>query len=410
MKYLIICAFICIYTEGFAQQHGLDYYLQQAKNNSPLLKDYQAQVQANQVDSELITARYKPQVFGSSVNSYSPVIKGWGYDNAITNGANVSALVVVNKTLVGKSNLATQFQSVQLQNQAVQNTAKITEQDLKRTITAQYITAYGGLLQVNFNRQVNDLLKHQEVLLKKQTEQNVYRQTDYLTFLVTLQQQELSLRQLEIQLQNDYATLNYLAGITDTAAFSLQDPGITIEQLPGMYNSVFFKQFELDSLKLNNSKDLVDYSYKPKVNLYADGGYNSSFSYQACKNFGTSFGVNITVPIYDGKQKQMQYSKLAIAERTRQYYKDFFEKQYNQQLAQLMQQLHATDGLLNQINGQIKYAESLITVNGKLLETGDAKIADYVIALNTYLNAKNLLTQNNINRLQIINQINYWNR
>jgi len=26
------------------------------------------------------------------------------------------------------------------------------------------------------------------------------------------------------------------------------------------------------------------------------------------------------------------------------------------------------------------------------------------------LNAKNLLTQNNITRLQIINQINYWSR
>ena len=410
MKYLIICIFILSYSVGFAQQRDLDFYLQQAKINSPLLKDYQAQVQANQIDSELISARYKPQVFGSTANNYSPVIKGWGYDNAITNGANVAALVVVNKTLVGKNNLATQLQSIQIQNQAVQNTASITEQDLKRTITAQYITTYGGLLQVNFNRQVNQLLKQQELILKKQTEQNVYRQTDYLSFLVTLQQQELALRQLEIQLQNDYATLNYLAGINDTSAFLLQDPGIVIEQLPNVQNSVFFKQFEIDSLKLNNSKALVDFNYKPKVNLYADGGYISSFNYQAYKNVGTSFGVNIIVPIYDGKQKQMQYSKLAIAERTRQLYKDFFQKQYNQQVAQLMQQLHSTDALLTQINGQIKYAESLISVNGKLLETGDAKIADYIIALNTYMTAKNLLTQNNISRLQIINQINYWNR
>jgi hypothetical protein len=45
-----------------------------------------------------------------------------------------------------------------------------------------------------------------------------------------------------------------------------------------------------------------------------------------------------------------------------------------------------------------------------LLETGDARIADLVIALNNYLTAKNLLTQNTVSRLQIINQINYWNR
>jgi hypothetical protein len=34
---------------------------------------------------------------------------------------------------------------------------------------------------------------------------------------------------------------------------------------------------------------------------------------------------------------------------------------------------------------------------------------DYVTAINNYLQAQNLLTQNNINRLKILNQVNYWN-
>ena len=118
----------------------------------------------------------------------------------------------------------------------------------------------------------------------------------------------------------------------------------------------------------------------------------------------------MTVPIYDGHQRQIQYAKLDIAERTRSGYKDFFTRQYSQQIAQLMQQLRATEELIGQINDQLKYTEALITVNGKLLGTGDARIADYILALSNYLNAKNLLTQNNITRLQIINQINYWNR
>ena len=75
-----------------------------------------------------------------------------------------------------------------------------------------------------------------------------------------------------------------------------------------------------------------------------------------------------------------------------------------------MQQLLATDELIKDINNQLKYSQSLIDVNEKLLETGEAKIADYILALNSYLNAKNLITQNTIIRLQIINQINYWNR
>jgi len=118
----------------------------------------------------------------------------------------------------------------------------------------------------------------------------------------------------------------------------------------------------------------------------------------------------VAVPIYDGHQKKMQYRKLDISERTRQNYKDFFTRQYSQQVAQLMQQLKATQELIDQINHQIKYSEGLIQVNTKLLVTGDVRIADMVIALNNYLTAKNLLTQNTVSRLQIINQINYWNR
>ncbi|MBS1655691.1 MAG: TolC family protein [Bacteroidetes bacterium] len=196
----------------------------------------------------------------------------------------------------------------------------------------------------------------------------------------------------------------------DTGFAKLQDPGITMNSLPDISGSAFFQQFAIDSLKLNNSRSLVDYSYKPKINLFADGGFNSSLAYNAYKNFGTSFGVSLSVPIYDGKQKKIQYSKLSIAERTRSGYKDFYTSQYNQQLAQLKQQLAATDELLQQINEQVKYSETLINADSKLLQDGQVTMADYIIAINNYLNAKNLLTQNKVARLQIINQYNYWNR
>jgi outer membrane protein TolC len=393
-----------------AQEKNLDYYISQALINSPLLKDYQGQVQSNLLDSQRIRAGYKPQVTATSNNSYAPVINGYGYDGAITNGGQLSALVGVSQALAGKKYLNTQLEKVRLQNQGIENTALVSEQDLKRTIIAQYITAFGDMQQLNFAREVNQLLKKEENLLKSLTEHNVYRQTDYLTFLVTRQQQELSVKQLGIQLQNDYATLNYLAGVFDTAAVILAEPGITLYHLPEINQSVFFHRFTTDSLQLANSRALIDFGYKPRVNLYADAGYNSTLVYQGYRNFGTSFGVNVTLPIYDGKQRKLQYSKISISERTRQGYKDFFKAQYNQQLAQLTQQLSATAELIEDINHQIKYAEGLINVNIKLLETGDAKIADLVIAVNNYLAAKNLLTQNNVSRLQIINQINYWNR
>ena len=409
-KFFLLSSFIILCGLCFAQTTSLQYYIDNGLRNSPLIKDYQNQVELSKYDSLLIRAATRPQVTGSTFNSYAPVIKGFGYDGAITNGGNFTTVIGVNKPLPHKKNIAAQFETLQLQNQEHINTSKLTEQDLKRAIVAQYIAAYGSLQQLSFNKEINTLLTGQETVLKKLTQGNVYKQSDYLAFLVTMQQQQLLIKQSAIQFKNDYATLNYLSGINDTVTVDLQKPDISLKPLPANISSVFFRQFEIDSLKLINSKNLVDVSYKPKINLFADAGYNSSLAYQAYKNFGTSFGISASIPIYDGKQKKLQYSKINIAEKTRKNYQSFFTNQYRQQIAQLTQQLNATDDLINDINYQLKYTQSLIDVNGKLLEAGEVRITDYVLGLNNYINAKNLITQNNIARLQIINQINYWNR
>jgi glutaredoxin 2 len=116
------------------------------------------------------------------------------------------------------------------------------------------------------------------------------------------------------------------------------------------------------------------------------------------------------VPIYDGRQKRLQYAKIDIQERTRLVKKDFFLRQRNQQILQLMQQLNATNKLIDQINKQIKYTETLIGVNEKLLATGDIRLTDFILTLHNYFDAKNLVTQNYISRLKIVNQLNYWGR
>ena len=411
MKKSILIAFILLFQlAAFSQERSLDYYLQAGIENSPLLKDLKNQQRANLIDSMRILAGYLPQVNAVSSNSYAPTIGGWGYDGAITNGSNFSQLVTVSKQLVSKENLKNQHEAIQLLNESLKTTGKISEQDLRKTIIAQYISAYGNFQQFNFNKEVLQLFKKEQNILKNLTEKGIYRQTDYLSFLVTMQQQEILISQLRNNFQNDFSTLNYLCGINDTVAIPLKKPEIVLSVLPDAENSVFYQQFLNDSLRLRNSDALIDYKYKPKVNLYGDGGYLTSFSGDAYKNFGVSVGVNIVVPIYDGKQKKMQHDKIEIAEQSRQQYRDYFKTQYSQQIAQLFQQLHAAEQLVQQSNSQIKYAETLIEANQKLLETGDAHMADYILAIGNYLNAKNTITLNTINQLQIINQINYWNR
>lgn len=407
MKGLFI-VFLLTALRGFGQEHGLDYYVNHARDNSPLLKDYRGQQAALDLDSMLLRASYKVQVNGVSTNSYAPVVSGFGYDNAITNGGQLSAQVQAVRTFASKNNLAGQLQTIALDRRSVGNTAAVAEKDLQRAVTSQYISAYGSMLTMQFNEEIKALLEKEEHILKELTQGNIYKQADYLTFFVTLQQQRLIYRQSAIQYQNDYAMLNYLCGIVDTAGTALADPALRPAAWQGAYNSVFYQQFSIDSLKVLNQRSVLHYSYRPRFSAFADAGYLSSLAYRAEKNFGASFGVTLSVPIYDGRQRRMKYSKTEIAERTRSAYRDFFLRQYDQQVGQLMQQLHATQGLVAEIDDQIKYARTLIGVNERLLETGNAKITDYIIAINTYLNARNLATGNYISRLQVINQINYW--
>ncbi len=393
----------------FGQDKDLAYYINTSIANSPQLYEYRNLILSNRIDSELIVAANRFQVTGNSNNYYSPVINGYGYDVAITNGQQLAALVAVNKQIYNRRNLNVQFENLRLQRDSLHVSAAITTQDIKKSVISQYITAYGDQLQLDFNDEVITLLSNEDSILKRLTQQNVYKQADYLSFLVTLQQQQLTRSQLTVQYKNDFASLNYLAGIVDTATMRLAEPNITIVKNLVYDSSAFLIKYKIDSLRLLNQKSIINIGYRPKVSLFADAGYQSTLTIAPYKNFGTNIGISLTIPIYDGHQKQLQYTKIDIEERTRERQKEFFNNQLRQQVQQLQQQINSLESLTDPINKQISYLQTLIGVNGKLLETGDIKITDYVLALNNYITSRNLVVQNMIAKFQIINQLNYWN-
>ncbi|GAA4214054.1 hypothetical protein GCM10022289_47080 [Pedobacter jeongneungensis] len=388
---------------------NLDYYLGQAKSSSPVLKDFENQRRTAGIDSLIVRATAKPQVTGSGTGLYAPVIRGYGYDEVLTNGQALEAMLNVNYDLLNKKRINNQLEGIKIQSDSVKYASQLSLFDLNRSVIDQYITAFASQQQVDFNREVVSLLDREEKLLKTLTRSNIYKQSEYLTFLVTLQQQQLSLKQAELQFKNDYATLNYLAGVADTAQAKLAEPELQNAVFTGE-KSFFTRRFELDSLKNTNLKNAIDLNYKPKLGVYANGGYNSSLVLQPYKNFGASVGFTFSVPIYDGHQRKMQYDKLALSSNTVAGYRDFFTRQQSQQINLIRQQIKQTDALFGKINEQIRFSKGLIDVDSKLLHTGDLRVSDFIIAINNYLSAQNLLRQTNINRLKLINQFNYWNR
>jgi outer membrane protein TolC len=409
-RYLILLSLIVYFQWGFTQNNNLEYYIQHALQNSPLLKDYQNQARLNRLDSLRLQAATGIQVNFISNSFYAPVINSWGYDEVITDVANLNAVLSVSREIRGKHNMDNQYTTIGLENQSLSITGKITEQELKKSITEQYIITYGDWEQYQYYLELSQLLGKEEQLIKKLAELGIYKQTDYLSLLVNLHEQELALNRSGIRYRNDFALLNILCGINDTSLVSLTIPDLTIMVPQELHHSLLYQQFTIDSLKLRTTDEQIDFSYRPKMNVYADAGYFSSLAYRPLRNFGSSIGVGISVPIYDGNQRNMQHEKIAISELTRQHYRDFHSSQNRQQIEALMKQLTATEQLTEQTMAQVTYTQTLMEANRKLMETGDTRIADYIIAIGSYLTAKNMVVQNTIAKYLIINQINYMNQ
>ena len=392
---------------GISRAQSLDDYLSTGLKNSPLLKDYSNQIRSGNVDSALVSATYKPQVNLTSQVLLAPSAKNFGYDEAITNGGNFSGLVSANQSLFNKKIKSEQFKTILLSNQSVQITKRLSETELKKVIANQYLTAYSQHVQIQFNKSVLKLLEGESGTLKALAEKGIYLQTDYLNLITTIQNQKITIKQSFIQYKNELATLNYICGINDTTTVILEQPIIQLDNIVSVENSLQMEQFHIDSLKNTNQKALVDLNYRPQLSAFADAGFNAITPINIPYNLGASVGLNFTMPLYDGKQRKEQYTKISITEETRKYYKDFYKKQFSQQYLQLKEQLKLNDELIADIKEQLASQEQLIGLYKMEIEKGLVRFLDFLTVINNYTSTKNSQTVAEVNRLQIINQLNY---
>jgi outer membrane protein TolC len=408
MKFKFLIILFLILFKSFSQERDLNFYIQKAQTNSPLLSDLKNQIKSNSIDSLVFRATRKPQVSGNLYANYAPLLDSIGYDTALSNHHTLSALVGVNQKILGKNQINSQANSYKLITDALVLNKKIALKDLNKTIVSQYISASGTSEQITYNKKINALLKSEATILKKLTQNSVYKQTDYLIFLASIKQQDLVVLQLKQQYENDLGLLNYLSGEVDTSFVHLKKPEIGLKNIQKDEKIIFYKQFEIDSLKIQNQNKLIDNAYKPSVSLLGDAGYMSTFDVKPYRNFGFSVGVGASIPIYDGHQRVLQHQKNETLLQTNLAYKTNFKKQYSQQLLLLNQKLKQAIEIEKQLNSQLVITEALIEANKKLLVTGDAQITEYVIAVGNLISIKNAISQNSINKLQVINEINYW--
>jgi outer membrane protein TolC len=159
-------------------------------------------------------------------------------------------------------------------------------------------------------------------------------------------------------------------------------------------------------MKIENDKAAVDVRYRPKLNWFADAGLNTS-PVDVFNHFGLSAGVNFTIPIYDGRQRQLEYQKLTLSQNTRANYESFFKTQYKQQVQQLSNELAVTQETLVQLEKQQSTAQELIDMAKSELDAGNMPITEFINAVKNYVGINRDINQARIKTFGMIIEINY---
>lgn len=406
-RFMLLFLIGCLCHTAPAQQRELHYYIDLGLQKSPVLHDFQYQVQSRTADSLLIAAGRKPLVEGTSLLSYAPVIHGRGYDAAITNGQNIGAGVAVSQPLFNGKALKGEYQRIGIERNRAGNSYDMTAMQLKHDITAQYLLACGDQEVLQWNKGLAALLKEEAGILEQLVSQGQQSQASFLGFQIEYQGIERQVKEAAIVYQRDLADLNILCGITDTAEISLISPTFTLDSTIRGKGNPFLKQYFIDSLQISNSRFLVDNRYRPSVKWMADAGLLSSQFNTIGRNFGMSAGLSFSVPIYDGHQRRIEYSKLDLEEKTRAEYLSFFLTQRNQQIDRIEKELEATESTLALYAAQKEKTEQMLESARKLLNAGTMSITDYLLMIRNYRELLLTLNQARFKRLQLINDYNF---
>lgn len=407
----ISISLICIFC-GFAataQTHSLNDYLEAGEANSPLLQDYQNQAAIASLENKKVRANYRLPSVHSNINwMEAPVIKGVGYDEAISNGSLYSALAGVDVPLFMNAFMKSETEQNNLQANRAQWQQQTSSRDLKKQITDNYAACYADQQLYENGKQQLDLVLQQYKLSQKLAKEGLYKASDILLLKIEVANQQVQVQNFYAQLKNDLNNLNTLCAITDTTVYPLADPGLTYVDT-AVAHSGYLQQFTLDSLNAKNYQRLFELKYKPQLSAFADAGLNTSTLNQAYNYLGFSFGLNFSVTLFDGKQRKVNSQQTDLKLKTVAAYHDYFIDQRHQELNNSLQQIEMADQRISNLQQQLHEYESVLNLYRDELGSGEISITDYLVVLRNSVQAQQSLIYQQLQKNIAINAFNYWN-
>ncbi|MPM07098.1 hypothetical protein SDC9_53404 [bioreactor metagenome] len=412
------------YSQGVPNK-TLEYYIEYAKENSPLINDYKNQYKVSEYEAQRLKAFYTQSKLDVNGNLlFVPIVSKdngntrfqltpqnavdyYGYDQGVSSG-NLQAGLIWTQPLFAGSSYKAAHQQASVARDISLNNIQLQGHELQRLVTDQYILCLLDKQKIAFADSILLILNEQENVIQKLTQSAIMKQSDYNLIKIEKAGYKESKRNYEQSYQTHLLDLNILCGIKDTSIITLEEIKLDLNTLTD--NSRFLEKYRLDSLNLIARQTVSEIQYKPRINLFVDGGLRTSqYNSTAFNHFGMSAGITFAWTLFDGRQRKITRNQTNVELNTVSFYRENFIVQNNLRKRQYLSELKGYDDRSNIMQQQLTSYIQVLADYNREIQKGQLSVINYITVLKNRTQVAENYYLLRANRLLLINAYNYYN-
>ena len=428
-RLLLLFSLSIVSLHSYGQEDGsksLHYYIETAKENSPLIADYRNRTEIEQAELERLKAMYthsRLELNGDYL--FVPIVSKddgraafkwnarsatdyYGYDLGESSGS-FHAGATWTHPLLGRSSYKVAQEQAKINTDMANNRIRMEEHQLERSVTEQYLLCLLDKAQIDFTDSVGTVIECRIEIVRKLVANGLSKQSD-LNLLMIEREANAELHTVACQ---DYHThlmdLNLLCGIDEVTDVALSDISQPVRLRNDGEPSLFTEQYRLDSLDTVMSLRSFNLHYKPKLDLFVNGGLQVGDFARWYRHFGWSAGLTFSWTIFDGRQKRQKERQAVWQQNTIRTYRENSEYQRNMRIKQCLSELGRYDERERALERQLAEYESVLADYGKEMDAGQVSVLDYITVLRSKIQTEKDRLLLRTNKQLVIAAYNYWN-
>ncbi len=424
MKILIALIFALFQQIIYAQTNDINFYINRARQNSPLIFERTNKNAALDVEIKRLKAFYtKPQIALNASVLFAPIVSTgngttkfefvssgtddyYGYDLALSDGGQYQAVVSVEQPLLGNGRMEIAGQNIAVAKQINETEIKLTGHDIERIVGLQYLRCLRSQQRIEAYDKLTGLVRDQLKLMDKLTQSGIFKYSDLELLKIEYRNYQVALEKSKAGFNQNLMDLNILCGLNDTSAVKLKNTTFTIKS--PVEKSYFLKKYELDSLRLNTMQQLSEIKYKPQLSLFADGGLNATYI-PGFNRLGFGVGLKFSWTLFDGRQRDFTRERTEILKKDFVFKMNRFVTENTVRKQKMLIQINSLEKQIKLKSEQQSSYDNLMKIYKTEFSQGEISAIEFVNVLRDRVSLYLDLIDLQIQKQALINTYNYWN-